>query len=57
MSAEFIAKGLGGRRSGKSWMACCPAHADGTPSLSICDAPVGKVLVRCFAGCHQLAVN
>ena len=32
------------------WMACCPAHDDRTPSLSI-RAEHERVLVHCFAGC------
>jgi hypothetical protein len=53
MKAETIAKVLGGRRAGGTWMARCPAHDDGRPSLSITDARDGKVLVRCHAGCNQ----
>jgi hypothetical protein len=34
---------------------CCPAHDDGTPSLSIRDAR-GKVLVHCHADCDQAEV-
>ena len=26
MTAETIAKALGGHRIGATWMACCPAH-------------------------------
>lgn len=52
MTAETIARALGGRRSGKSWAARCPAHDDREPSLSICDSK-GKVLVYCHAGCSQ----
>lgn len=33
------------------WMACCPAHADRTPSLSVREAGEGRVLLHCFAGC------
>lgn len=32
------------------WIARCPAHDDGRPSLSIRDAN-GKILLTCFAGC------
>jgi hypothetical protein len=32
-------------------MACCPAHDDRNPSLSVRRAPDGRVLVHCFAGC------
>lgn len=53
MSAEAIAKALGGRRAGGEWMAPCPAHDDRTPSLSLRDANSGKVLVHCYAGCDQ----
>jgi hypothetical protein len=53
MTAETIAKTLGGRKAGGAWMACCPAHAYREPSLSICDGKGGKVLVRCHAGCDQ----
>ncbi len=53
MNAETIAKALGGRKAGGAWMACCPAHDDREPSLSITDAKGGKVLVRCHAGCDQ----
>ncbi len=31
--------------------ACCPAHADKGPSLSIRELPDGRVLLHCFAGC------
>src|SRR5215472_2887902 len=55
-SAAVIGKALGGRRVGDGWMACCPAHEDHTPSLSIRDGDGGKVLVRCHAGCNQQAV-
>lgn len=33
------------------WMAKCPAHEDGGPSLSIRELDDGRVLVHCFAGC------
>lgn len=53
MTAETIAKALGGHRAGVTWMARCPAHDDRTPSLSIRSSKDGKVLVRCHAGCDQ----
>ena len=56
MTAEEIARALGGRRAGDSWMARCPAHDDQTPSLSIRSGINDKVLVRCHAGCDQKRV-
>src|SRR6476469_7300307 len=53
MNAETIAYALGGRKAGSGWTARCPVHDDRTPSLSICDADDGKVLIRCHAGCDQ----
>lgn len=42
------------RKSGSGWTACCPAHDDRTPSLSISESrTTGKVLVKCWAGCSQ----
>ncbi|CAB4970125.1 MAG: hypothetical protein F2840_16385 [Actinobacteria bacterium] len=44
----------GSRCSGRNWQ--CPAHADGSPSLSLSEGNDGAVLVHCFAGCtvHQV---
>jgi DNA primase len=53
MTAETIAKALGGHRAGATWMARCPAHDDSRPSLAISAGKNGKVLVRCHAGCDQ----
>jgi hypothetical protein len=53
MTAETIAKALGGRKAGSGWTARCPTHDDRMPSLSIRDAEDNKVLVRCHAGCDQ----
>jgi putative DNA primase/helicase len=53
MTAETIARALGGHRAGTTWMARCPVHEDRSPSLSISAGNDGKVLVRCHAGCDQ----
>ena len=54
IDARAIAEGLGNhKRSGDGFMACCPAHEDNNPSLSIKDGAEGRVLVHCFAGCAQ----
>ena len=34
------------------YVACCPAHDDKSPSLSITEKDDGVVLVRCWAGCE-----
>lgn len=39
------------RRTGRSWRARCPAHADRTPSLSLSEGDAGRVLIHCFGGC------
>lgn len=38
------------------WQACCPAHDDKSPSVSIRELSDGAVLVHCFAGCsvHEI---
>ena len=56
-SAQTIAQGLElGNRHGDHWMACCPAHDDRVPSLSIINTDEGKVLVHCHGGCDQSQV-
>lgn len=40
------------KKSQAGYMACCPAHQDKNPSLSIKQASDGKVLLHCFAGCE-----
>jgi len=42
----------GSSSSGK-WTARCPAHNDKRNSLSISEGHDGKVLLNCFAGCHN----
>ena len=50
MNAEQIALALGGKRSGRQWACCCPAHEDRSPSLIVFDGREA-VQVRCLAGC------
>ena len=38
------------------WRACCPAHDDKAPSLSIRELEDGRVLVHDFAGCEVGAI-
>lgn len=44
------------KRSGANWVAVCPAHADGSPSLSIKRTPNGDALLYCHAGCETAEV-
>lgn len=39
-----------------SWIACCPAHPDRTPSLTVRELDDGRILVHCFAGCGAMDV-
>jgi len=44
--------GMDYRQTGPdSYISCCPAHKDRSPSLSIKGLPDGRVLLHCFAGC------
>lgn len=33
------------------WLACCPAHDDRSPSLSVRETDDGTVLIKCWSGC------
>lgn len=40
------------RKTGsQNWIACCPAHADKNPSMTLREESDGRILVTCFAGC------
>ena len=45
-----LVSSMGGRWSGNTAMCLCPAHGDGSPSLSLRQGNTG-ILVHCFAGC------
>ncbi len=38
------------KKSGKGWIACCPAHEDRSPSMVVSEID-GKIIFNCFAGC------
>ncbi len=45
------------RKTGSSsWVACCPAHDDKNPSLSIKEIDDGRILIHCFAGCDTQSI-
>lgn len=39
------------------WKACCPAHDDKSPSLSIKETADGTVLLKCWAGCTAAEIT
>lgn len=47
----FLNKLNGVRQTRHGWMACCPAHHDRSPSLSLRIGNDGTILVYCFASC------
>ena len=49
--AYNLVAALKGRWMGNSGIACCPAHNDKNPSLSIGTGRNGKLLLTCHAGC------
>lgn len=44
------------KRSGNGWSACCPAHDDHRPSLSVSPGEKHPVVIHCHAGCVPAAV-
>ena len=48
---EFLSRLKNVSSSSKGWKACCPAHDDHTPSLSIAVGDDGRILLKCHAGC------
>lgn len=49
---EFLSRFESVKKTAKGWQVCCPAHEDGSPSLSIAEGKDGAILLNCFAGCH-----
>ncbi len=51
-AAAFLERLEGVRSRGPGrWSTRCPAHADRSPSLSVCEVE-NKILVHCFSGCE-----
>lgn len=45
------------KRTGEGkWLACCPAHDDSDPSMSVRELPDGRILIHCFAGCSPAEI-
>lgn len=45
------------QRQPGQYSACCPAHEDRGPSLSVRETPDGAVLLHCFAGCTPTEIT
>ncbi|WP_290689373.1 MULTISPECIES: DUF7146 domain-containing protein [unclassified Haematobacter] len=54
--AQRITAALRGRWHGRYGLACCPAHGDRHPSLTLADGPSGRLLAHCKTGCSFAAV-
>lgn len=44
------------KRSSKGYKACCPAHEDHKPSLSVWERVDGSIGLKCYAGCDRDAI-
>lgn len=53
---DFLDRLEGVTQISGGWMACCPAHGDSNPSLSVNEGSDGRILVKCHAGCETQAV-
>ena len=57
MVEQFLARLNKVKKLGSSrWVACCPAHNDSDPSLSIDLGKDGRILLKCWAGCGNLDI-
>lgn len=54
--AQSLTLSLGGRWYRSYGVACCPAHGDTRPSLTLADADDGRLLLSCKAGCDFLSI-
>jgi hypothetical protein len=56
-AVELLSRLDGVKRTGWcEWVACCPAHDDHHPSLSIKECEDGTILLKCFVGCDAHSV-
>ena len=55
--AYTLTVALRGKWSGGRGIACCPAHDDRSPSLSLADGADGRLLLHCHSGCSFAEVQ
>ncbi len=53
---KVLARLKGVRAARRGWTACCPAHGNRIPSLSIGLGEHGQVLLKCFTGCSVACI-
>ena len=51
--ADVLARLENPQPSGGGWLARCPAHRDGSPSLMVSEGHTVAVVMHCFAGCRR----
>lgn len=52
MIEAFLSRLSRVRKTGpENWIACCPAHEDKRPSMTVREVGDGRILCHCFAGC------
>ena len=54
--SELLANLTEVKREGGSYVARCPSHADGNPSLLLTLEPSGRLLIFCRAGCQTPSI-
>lgn len=54
--AEVVSRLPKAKKTGKGFIALCPAHDDKSPSLSISEGSGGRILLKCFTGCSTEAI-
>jgi hypothetical protein len=56
-AAAFLSRCQKVKETGRgTWVACCPAHEDRSPSMTVRELEDGRVLLHCFAGCDVEAI-
>lgn len=51
-TSRILERLSGVRRTGRGWVARCPAHDDRHASLSVAEGADGRVLIYCHSGCN-----